>query len=99
MDNVHILFYRNDEEAPEKMVNRLPRCPVCGAKAFLHGDTVQGFWFGWSVGCPNYRLNDGIHGHDDNTPRSKRLVRLGFATKEKAATWWRRRVRKELGNG
>lgn len=40
----------------------LKPCPVCGSKAFLSNDVVDGFWFGWSVGCPRYCVCDGIHG-------------------------------------
>lgn len=69
------------------------KCSECGAKAFLHEDVVDGFWFGWSVGCPKFCLNDGIHGYDINTPREKRLVELGFTTKEEAVEWWEKRVK------
>ena len=31
---------------------RLHPCPICGAKAFVEKDVVDGFYFGWSVGCP-----------------------------------------------
>lgn len=91
---VNILVKREDEHMSEKMLESFPNCPICGAKAFLEGDTVDGFWFGWSVGCPRYCLNDGIHGHDDNTPERDRLAAHGFDTKEEAAEWWRERVLK-----
>lgn len=94
MNNVHILSKHDNEEVPEKMVKRLPNCPVCGAKAFLRGDAPSGFWFGWSVGCPRYCLNDGIHGHNDNTPSEEHLVAHGFDTKEAVAEWWCKRVSK-----
>lgn len=93
MSNVDIMFTHKDEEAPEEMVKQLPNCPVCGAKAYLHGDTVDGFWFGWSIGCPRYCLNDGIHGHDLNTPLEEYLAEHGFATKEQAVAWWEKRVK------
>lgn len=93
MSNADIVFVRKDEEAPEEMVKQLPNCPVCGAKAYLHGDTVDGFWFGWSIGCPRYCLNDGIHGHDMNTPREEYLAGYGFSTKEEAVEWWKKRVK------
>lgn len=80
---------------PQKELDKLPCCPICGKKAYLHGDTVMGFWFGWSVGCPSYCLNDGIHGHDDSTPRKERLFRCGFASKKTAIAWWKRRVARE----
>ncbi len=93
MSNVDVLFARKDEEAPEEMVKQLPVCPVCGAETYLHSDTVDGFWFGWSIGCPRYRLNDGIHGHDLNTPRERYLAEYGFSTKEEAVAWWKKRVK------
>lgn len=92
---VDLLFVRKDEAAPEEMVKQLPDCPICGAKAFLHGDAPDGFWFGWSVGCPRYCLNDGIHGHGYDTPLEERLAKHGFATKEEAFEWWKERVRNE----
>ncbi len=87
---------RIDKGISEKATKQLPDCPVCGAKAFIQCDTVKGFWFGWAVGCPRYCLNDGIHGHDGNTPREDRFVGIGFDTKEQAAAWWQRRVNREL---
>ena len=93
MSNVDIVFARKNVEAPEEMVKQLPHCPVCGAKAYLQGDTVDGFWLGWSIGCPRYCLNDGIHGHDLNTPQEEYLAEHGFATKEQAVAWWKKRVK------
>lgn len=85
---------------PKERVEQLPNCPVCGAKAFIQGNTIDGcYWFGWSVGCPRYCLNDGIHGHDDNTPREEHLTAHGFDTKEQAAAWWKRRVNAERHKG
>ncbi len=95
MSNVHILFIRNDEDAPEEIVKQLPNCPVCGAKAYLSSYAPDGFWFGWSIGCPRYCLNDGIHGHDFNTPREEHLAAHGFSTKEEAVAWWNNRVKLE----
>lgn len=42
---------------------------------------------------PKYCLNDGIHGHDLNTPQEKYLAEHGFATKEQAVAWWGKRVK------
>lgn len=92
MADVHLLFKHYDEFASQKMIDGLPKCPICGAKAFLQGITAEGAWYGWSVGCPRYCLNDGIHGHDDNTPHKMRLAAHGFSTKYNAARWWRKRV-------
>lgn len=51
----------------------LKKCPICGSKAYISKDIVDGFYFGWSVGCPRFCLNDGIHGIDENTPQEKHL--------------------------
>ena len=71
----------------------LPRCPICGSKAYISKDIVDGYYFGWSVGCPRYKLNDGIHGHDDNTPRSKRLSLFSLSNKEECIEKWKERVK------
>lgn len=71
----------------------LKPCPVCGAKAFLSRDVIDGvFFMGWSVGCPRYCNYDGIHGHDETTPDEERLTMFGFPTKEDAKEWWNRRA-------
>ena len=46
-------------------------CPICGAKAYIMHDVVDGFDFGWSVGCPRFKLDDGIHGIDETTQTIK----------------------------
>lgn len=91
MPLVHLLKIHPDENTPGQEAE-LPPCPICGAKAYIHGDTVDGFWFGWSVGCPRFCLNDGIHGKDEDTPQAEWLSAHGFASKEKAESWWRKRV-------
>lgn len=70
----------------------LPPCPVCGAKAFLSRDVADGFFMGFSVGCPRYCLFDGIHGHTFDTPDDDRLARSCFDTADEAMTWWKKRV-------
>ena len=40
-------------------------CPICGAKAFVQHDVVDGFDFGWSVGCPRACIADGVHGFNE----------------------------------
>lgn len=45
-----------------EMKKLLPPCPICGKKAFLSHDTIDGFDMGWSAGCLSYCLNDGVHG-------------------------------------
>jgi len=68
-------------------------CPVCGAKAFLSHDIVDGYDFGFSVGCPRYCLSDGIHGVETPEEDAKRgLSKYGFFSKEAAEEWWNRRA-------
>lgn len=55
-------------------------------------DVIDGFEFGWSVGCPRYCNNDGIHGHDENTPEEIRLTGFSFISKEQAIKAWNDRV-------
>lgn len=88
---VHVLRIHPDENVPGDE-SGLPPCPICGAKAFIRSNTVDGFWFGWSVGCPRFRLNDGIHGKDDDSPREEWMSAHGFYTKEDAEKWWMKRV-------
>lgn len=54
------------------------RCPVCGSKGFISHDIVDGFDFGWSVGCPRACIADGVHGFD--TAESFERARLVFFT-------------------
>lgn len=74
----------------------LKPCPICGAKAFVSHDKVDGFDFGYSVGCPRYCLADGIHGFDYDTPEEyvEKHKPIGhyYATKERAVEAWNDRV-------
>jgi len=72
----------------------LKPCPICGAKTFLQPNIVDGFFMGYSVGCPRYALYDGIHGQDENTPQSERLAFHGLYTEEEAIRVWNRRTGK-----
>lgn len=45
-----------------KMRETMPPCPICGNKAYLMHDIVDGFDFGYSAGCPSFCLDDGVHG-------------------------------------
>lgn len=57
-----------------KMRETMPPCPICGNKAYLMHDIVDGFDFGYSAGCPTYRLDDGVHGITEmNDPRAPRV--------------------------
>ena len=75
---------------------RLKPCPKCGSKAFVSHDVVDGFEFGWSVGCSRYSLADGIHGMDFDTPddvhEKYRYTGFGYASKDRAIEAWNDRV-------
>lgn len=43
----------------------LPKCPICGKKADISHDVVDGADYGYSVGCPSFRLYDKKHGITD----------------------------------
>jgi hypothetical protein len=42
-------------------MTKISNCPICGANAYLMKDIVDGYYFGWSIGCTRYRLNDKLH--------------------------------------
>lgn len=75
---------------------RLKRCPVCGAKAFVSNNVVDGFWFGWSVGCPRYCLGDGLHGIEYYAPEEVHekygYTGFSYSSKERAIEAWNDRV-------
>lgn len=59
-------------------------CPECGSHAFIKHDIVDGYDLGWSVGCPRYHLNDGVH--------ERRMAMYICATREDAVQTWNRYV-------
>lgn len=71
---------------------RLKKCPICGAKAYISKDIVDGFYFGWSVGCPRFCLNDGIHGIDENTPTGKHLSIMNLDSAKECVERWNKKV-------
>lgn len=74
----------------------LPCCPICGSTAFISHDIVDGFGFGWSVGCPRACIADGIHGADDEESFQKlKLVFLGLNSKQQAINVWEDRCKGE----
>lgn len=68
-------------------------CPVCGRKAFIMHDVVDGFEFGWSAGCPSFKLDDGIHGiSEDDRDKFKPIVH-DMVSRQAAIDAWNLRVR------
>ena len=71
----------------------LKSCPVCGAKAFLEREVVDGFDMGFGVGCPRYCIGDGLHGIETSDAHYERgYAAHCFMTKRAAAKWWNRRA-------
>ena len=69
MTDIHILRPSKETDKDKLSIDeakkKLKPCPICGSKAYISKDIVDGFYFGWSVGCPRFCLNDGIHGIDE----------------------------------
>lgn len=86
---VHILRMEKAQkmEKPEE----LPRCPLCGSKAFLQRDIVDGFDFGYSVGCPRACINDKTHKLGEEEFRKAQLTFFGLFSKEQAIKVWKTR--------
>lgn len=61
-------------------MTELRDCPICGAKAIVCRDESDGFFMGYSSGCPRYRINDGIH--------TKKMFFSFVSTKERAVEKW-----------
>ena len=91
MNYVHIAW-NHDGEEEMTYDKRLKPCPICGAKAFLSKDIVDGFYFGWSVGCPRACIADGVHGFDDpDSFQAARLTMFCLNSKEEAIEKWNKR--------
>jgi hypothetical protein len=61
------------KESMKSYIEKMPPCPICGKKAYMMHDVVDGMDFGYSAGCPSFCLNDGVHGitksYDPEAPR------------------------------
>lgn len=73
-------------------MSELKPCPRCGTKAYLSRDVVDGFYFGWSAGCPRYCHYDGIHGTTIDTSEEDCYAVHGANSKEEAIEIWNNRV-------
>ena len=74
------------------MMNDLLPCPICGSAAFVSHDVVEGFNFGWSVGCPRACIDDSVHNLNEEEFQEARLVMFHFPTKQAAIAAWNRRA-------
>lgn len=93
---IHILTKANKgDENLDKIRKKLKPCPICGAKAFIQHDIVDGFDFGYSVGCPQACIADGIHGFNDyDSFHAAQLVFHGLFGADQAAKVWQDRCKK-----
>ena len=69
-------------------------CPICGAKAFIKHDVVDGFNFGWEVGCPAAKIGDEVHGLKDYEAfKAARLNFMFMHSRMQAARVWNDRCK------
>jgi len=80
----------NKSKGMKALREKLPPCPICGKKAILDHDVVNGYDFGYSVGCTAFRINDGVHGFNDfNDIYNQKMPSFhGCDTKEEAFEKW-----------
>ena len=74
--------------------DRLAPCPICGKKAYVMHiyDVYDRAEYGWDAGCPSFKLYDGVHGADEDTPASDFPRVSSCITKEQAIEAWNRWV-------
>ena len=83
---VHILTSVKKEQTPKELKEKMPPCPICGKKAYLLHDVVDGYDFGYLGGCASFRLYDGVHGITDiDDPEAPRF--RGYSFKEVYDKW------------
>ena len=96
MTNVHILRPRKETDEDKLSISdakkKLKPCPICETKAFISKDIVDGYYFGWSVGCPRFCLNDGIHDIDENTSEEEHLSIFYLDSAAECVAKWNKRV-------
>ena len=72
MQSVIVCPTAKDDNSSKKFVEllkELPPCPICGRKAYLSHDIADGADFGYSAGCPAFRLNDRLHGMTEQSDK------------------------------
>lgn len=86
---LHILRPVKEELNTEDTGQKLKPCPVCGAKAYIHRAAPDGFFMGYSAGCPRYCIGDGIHGIETYDEAEERGYAVhGCLTKQEAIDAW-----------
>ena len=90
---IHILRPISEEENIEDSELLLKPCPVCGAKAYIHRAAPDGFFMGYSAGCPRFCIGDGIHGIETYEDAEARGYAVHHCfTKAEAIEAWNRRA-------
>lgn len=96
MSDIHILrtkdISENDKISISYAKSKLSPCPICGTPAYISKDIVDGFDFGWSVGCPKFCFNDGIHNIDENSPEDEHLSIFLLGSALECVTEWNKKV-------
>ena len=95
MSEIHILRPHKPEEVDSKV---LMPCPLCGAKAFISKDVVDGYYYGWSVGCPRACINDPVHKLNEEEFKKAYLTFFCLDSKEQAIKLWNERCEKGVQN-
>ena len=73
---------------------KLMPCPICGAKAFISHDVIDGFNCGWEVGCPDARIGDEVHGCNDYDSFKKARLHFMFVhSRDQAIKLWNDRCK------
>lgn len=81
---------KSEDKAEKKTLAELrkllPKCPICGGKADISHDVIDGADYGYSVGCQSFHLRDGIHGISE--PYDPLAPRFLCFSKEEAFKKW-----------
>lgn len=84
------------QHKPEKVDSKgLMPCPLCGAKAYISKDVADGFYFGWSVGCPKACINDKVHKLGEEEFMKARLSFHYLNSKEQCIEVWNNRCKEQ----
>lgn len=83
---------KKDSLAIAEIAKKLKPCPICGCKAYIHKVIDDGFYYGWTVGCPLFWLNDGRHGVDENAPFEEHFEIHYLDSANECVEKWNRKV-------
>lgn len=77
----------NNSKTLVELRKKLPPCPICGRKAYLSHDVVDGADYGYSAGCPAFRLNDGIHGMTEQSDKKMFPIMYCYTARQAFNKW------------